>query len=65
MGTMDPSTTLAFVEAREAWTRAYFSALFSATGGNISEMARRSGLQRSHVRSYLRRLEIRATPAAA
>lgn len=56
---MDPSRTLAFKDAREEWVRAYFSALFSATGGNISEMARRSGLQRSHVRAYLRKFNLR------
>lgn len=58
---MDPLATLAFKDAREAWVRAYFSALFSATGGNVSEMARRAGMERSHVRTYIKRFSLRST----
>lgn len=57
---MDPSTTKAFKEAREEWMRAYFEALYSATGGNISEIARRAQMGRSHVRFYLDRFALRA-----
>ncbi len=35
--------------------RDYFTALFAECGGNISEIARRSGMERAHVRGYLRR----------
>ncbi len=35
--------------------RAYFTALYAECGGNISEIARRSGMERAHVRGYLRR----------
>ena len=34
---------------------AYFSALVAETGGNVSEIARRAGIERAHVRTYLRR----------
>jgi DNA-binding NtrC family response regulator len=36
--------------------RAYFRGLNEATGGNVSEMARRSGMERHHVRAYLRKV---------
>lgn len=55
MVNMDTPATPTFKEARDNWARAYFSALFSEAGGNISEVARRAGLERSHVRTYLRR----------
>jgi DNA-binding NtrC family response regulator len=35
--------------------RAYFGALVAETGGNVSEIARRAGIERAHVRTYLRR----------
>jgi DNA-binding NtrC family response regulator len=35
--------------------RDYFTALHAECGGNISEIARRSGMERAHVRGYLRR----------
>jgi DNA-binding NtrC family response regulator len=35
--------------------RDYFTALHAECGGNISEIARRSGMERAHVRAYLRR----------
>ncbi|MFO0553242.1 MAG: sigma 54-interacting transcriptional regulator [Polyangiaceae bacterium] len=34
----------------------YFGDLFRATGGNVSEMARRSGMERHHIRPFLRKL---------
>jgi DNA-binding NtrC family response regulator len=41
--------------ALDAFERTYFSALASAAQSNISEMSRRSGLARHHVRAYLRK----------
>jgi DNA-binding NtrC family response regulator len=35
--------------------RDYFTALHAECGGNVSEIARRSGMERAHVRGYLRR----------
>jgi len=40
--------------ALEQFERAYFAELVAATGGNLAEISRRSGLQRTHVRKYLR-----------
>jgi ActR/RegA family two-component response regulator len=37
----------------------YFRMLRDACGGNVSEMARRSGLERQRVRRYLRLTELR------
>lgn len=34
----------------------YFGELFRGTGGNVSEMARRSGMERHHIRPFLRKL---------
>ncbi len=39
----------------EAFERDYFSTLASRCDGNVSEMARQSGMKRHHVRAYLRR----------
>jgi DNA-binding NtrC family response regulator len=36
----------------------YFGELFRMTGGNVSEMARRSGMERHHVRAFLRKYGI-------
>ncbi|HEU4406949.1 MAG TPA: sigma 54-interacting transcriptional regulator [Polyangiaceae bacterium] len=48
-----------FKEAKQTalslFERSYFSAMVDDTGGNISEIARRSGLERAHVRMYLRK----------
>jgi DNA-binding NtrC family response regulator len=48
-----------FKEAKQSalshFERSYFSAMVDDTGGNISEIARRSGLERAHVRMYLRK----------
>jgi len=53
-----------FQEAkREVLTRfekEYFSALSEEAKGNVSEMARRAGMERAHVRAYLRRHQIGA-----
>ena len=38
-----------------AFERAYFTELASRTKGNVSEMARQSGMERHHVRAYLRK----------
>ena len=35
--------------------RDYFAALSEESKGNVSEMARRAGMERAHVRAYLRR----------
>jgi DNA-binding NtrC family response regulator len=55
--------TTAFAEAKRAalldFERGYFAALGEATGGNVSEMARRSGMERHHVRAYLRKHHLR------
>jgi transcriptional regulator of acetoin/glycerol metabolism len=43
----------------DALEREYFTKLHAETGGNLSEMSRRSGLSRSTVREYLQRLGLR------
>ena len=40
--------------------RDYFAALSDEAKGNVSEMARRAGMERAHVRAYLRRHGISA-----
>ncbi len=40
--------------------RDYFAALNEEAKGNVSEMARRAGMERAHVRAYLRRHGISA-----
>jgi DNA-binding NtrC family response regulator len=47
--------------ALHAFDRDYFTKLASNAGGNISEMARQSGMERHHVRAYLRKLGIDRT----
>ena len=42
-------------EVLNRFERDYFTALFAETNGNVSEMGRRSAMERAHVRSYLRR----------
>lgn len=49
--------------AIDSFEHRYFRELYEATQGNVSEMARRSGLERHHVRSHLRRLGIRPGPS--
>ncbi len=41
-------------EALQQFERAYFKQLVDATNGNVAEISRRTGLQRTHVRKYLR-----------
>jgi DNA-binding NtrC family response regulator len=54
----------AFAEAKRQslldFERTYFGALSDAAGGNVSEMARQSGMERHHVRAYLRKHKIAA-----
>jgi DNA-binding NtrC family response regulator len=49
----------AFAEAKRRalveFERAYFASLSEGAAGNVSEMARRSGMERHHVRAYLRK----------
>jgi DNA-binding NtrC family response regulator len=53
----EASVELGYHEAKRAaldqFEKQYFSALASATGGNVAEMSRRAKLQRTHVRRYL------------
>ena len=52
----------AFAEAKRgsiaAFEREYFTQLSRAAKGNVSEMARQSGMERHHVRAYLRKYGI-------
>ncbi len=52
----------AFSEAKRAavlaFERQYFTDLMAAAQGNISEMARRSGMERHHVRAFLKKLKL-------
>ncbi|HEY8074755.1 MAG TPA: sigma 54-interacting transcriptional regulator [Labilithrix sp.] len=41
-------------DALTQFERAYFKQLHDATNGNVAEISRRTGLQRTHVRKYLR-----------
>jgi len=41
-------------EALDRFERGFFSLLLAETGGNVAEIARRSGLQRAHVRRYMK-----------
>jgi DNA-binding NtrC family response regulator len=41
-------------DALNQFERAYFKQLHDATNGNVAEISRRTGLQRTHVRKYLR-----------
>ena len=62
-----PAAT-AFSEAKRAailaFERQYFVELLRATGGNVSEMARRSGMERHHVRGFLKKLGLSTDPSA-
>ncbi len=52
----------AFAEAKRValleFERGYFQTLSDAASGNVSEMARQSGMERHHVRAYLRKHRI-------
>jgi DNA-binding NtrC family response regulator len=56
--TIDCSTN--YGEAKRAaitqFEAKYFGDLFRSTNGNVSEMARRSGMERHHIRPFLRKL---------
>jgi DNA-binding NtrC family response regulator len=56
----------AFGEAKRtaitAFEQRYFSDLIRGTGGNVSEMARRAGMERHHVRMFLRKHGLTAKP---
>ncbi|MGH7298089.1 MAG: hypothetical protein ACRELB_24330, partial [Polyangiaceae bacterium] len=43
--------------------REYFTTLYAEAGGNISAMARKSGLARSRVRDYVRQFGLRVEEA--
>jgi DNA-binding NtrC family response regulator len=43
--------------------REYFAGLYDDAKGNISEIARRAGMERAHVRTYLKRHGIVARPS--
>jgi DNA-binding NtrC family response regulator len=45
-------------DAVARFERAYFMQLAQATEGNVSEMARRSGMERHHVRAFMRKYGI-------
>ena len=47
-------------EVLTRFEREYFAALSEEAKGNVSEMARRAGMERAHVRAYLRRHGISA-----
>ena len=59
------TTGTAFSEAKRAsiavFERDYFSGLARRCKGNVSEMARQSGMERHHVRAYLRKYGIDKT----
>ena len=54
--------TTAFGDAKRAATaafeRSYFTTLAARANGNVSEMARQSGMERHHVRAYLRKYQL-------
>jgi len=56
----EPAT--AFSEAKRSaiasFEREYFTNLSKRASGNVSEMARQSGMERHHVRAYLRKYSI-------
>ena len=56
--TLTMPTVVALHEARRQFMTAYFTLLWRRTRGNVSEIARLAGIGRSHVRRYLRELEI-------
>ena len=65
-GSTAPPAT-AFAEAKRlavtSFERQYFTELLRGTNGNVSEMARRSGMERHHVRAFLKRLGLSAEDA--
>ena len=55
----DLALNLPLREAREEFERAYFNHVLRLEGGNIAQVAIRTGLERTHLYRKLRRLEIR------
>ena len=57
-----PASLTAFAEAKRqaigTFEREYFVSLVRRAKGNVSEMARQSGMERHHVRAYLRKYGI-------
>ncbi|MFO0548914.1 MAG: sigma 54-interacting transcriptional regulator [Polyangiaceae bacterium] len=49
-------------DVMERFARDYFAALAEDAKGNVSEMARRAGMERAHVRGYLRKHGIGSKP---
>jgi DNA-binding NtrC family response regulator len=49
-------------QAIDAFERNYFTELARRAKGNVSEMARQSGMERHHVRAYLRKYRLDKTP---
>src|SRR4051794_30064412 len=56
----------AFAEAKRgaisSFEKEYFAQLSRVAKGNVSEMARQSGMERHHVRAYLRKYSIERAP---
>jgi DNA-binding NtrC family response regulator len=50
--------TRPYSESREKHDRAYFTALFEASHGNVSRVGKSAGLSRETVRTYLKALRI-------
>ena len=63
---VDPGTVRNYHDAKqdalEAFERQYFQGLVAETSGNVAEISRRAGLQRTHVRRYLQRHGLRPRP---
>ncbi len=62
MSTADGTSTTGFADAKRgaigSFEREYFTSLVRRAKGNVSEMARQSGMERHHVRAYLRKYGI-------
>jgi transcriptional regulator of acetoin/glycerol metabolism len=62
---IQPGSGRAFIEAKRlaiaTFERDYFGSLAKRCKGNVSEMARQSGMERHHVRAYLRKYRIDKT----
>jgi DNA-binding NtrC family response regulator len=58
----EQGATAGFADAKRnaigAFEREYFTTLVKRAKGNVSEMARQSGMERHHVRAYLRKYGI-------
>jgi DNA-binding NtrC family response regulator len=56
---VDLPLNLPWREAREEFERAYFNHMLGLAGGNVAQVALRTGLERTQIYRKLRRLEIR------